>query len=83
MGCVFPMVIVSILPHVAFGPNYHREDALHFTECNIINIKLGLSFFAELKNSNEIIAFKDIVEGSSNERYQFSSLLELKLVQNR
>jgi len=24
------MVVVSILPHPEFGPNDHREDALHF-----------------------------------------------------
>ena len=30
VGCVFPMVIVSILPHAEFGPNDHREDAPHF-----------------------------------------------------
>ena len=30
MVCVFPMVIDSILPHVDFGPNDHREDAFHF-----------------------------------------------------
>ena len=27
---VFPMVVVSILPHAEFGPNDHREDAPHF-----------------------------------------------------
>ena len=27
MGCVFTMVVVSILPHVEFGPNDHREEA--------------------------------------------------------
>ena len=30
VGCVFPMVIVSIVPHAEFGPNDHREDASHF-----------------------------------------------------
>ena len=30
VGCVFPMVVVSILPHAEFGPNDHREDASHF-----------------------------------------------------
>ena len=29
MGCVFQMVVVSILPYAEFGRN-HREDALHF-----------------------------------------------------
>ena len=31
VGCVFPMVVVSILPHAEFGPNDHREDAPHFS----------------------------------------------------
>ena len=26
------MAIVSLLPHVEFGPNDHREDALKFTD---------------------------------------------------
>ena len=30
VGCVFSMVIVSILPHAEFGPNDHREDAPYF-----------------------------------------------------
>ena len=25
VGCVFPMVVVSIPPHAEFGPNDHRE----------------------------------------------------------
>ena len=25
--CVFPIVVVPILPHADFGPNDHREDA--------------------------------------------------------
>ena len=29
MGCVFPMVVVSILPYAEFGPNDYREDASH------------------------------------------------------
>ena len=29
--CVFPMFIIPILPQVEFGPNDHREDALHFS----------------------------------------------------
>ena len=28
---VFVMVVVSILPHLEFGPNDHRKDASHFT----------------------------------------------------
>ena len=31
--CVFPMVIISILPHAEFGPNDHREDEPHFNTC--------------------------------------------------
>ena len=30
VGCVFPMVLVSILPHAEFGRNDHRENAPHF-----------------------------------------------------
>ena len=30
-GCVFPMVVISLLPHGEFGRNDHREDAPHFT----------------------------------------------------
>ena len=30
VGCVFPLVVVSILPHADFGRNDHREDAPHF-----------------------------------------------------
>ena len=27
VGCVFPMVVVSIPPHAGFGRNDHRKDA--------------------------------------------------------
>ena len=40
MGCVFPMFVVSKLPHTEFdGRNDHREDAPHFTNliCVICN----------------------------------------------
>ena len=30
VGCVFPMVGVSLLPDAEFGSNDHREDAPHF-----------------------------------------------------
>ena len=30
VGCVFPMVVVSILFHVVFGPNDRRKDASNF-----------------------------------------------------
>ena len=29
VGCVFPMVVVSILSHAEFGLDGHREDAPH------------------------------------------------------
>ena len=29
-GCVFPVVAISMLPRAEFGPNDHREEALHF-----------------------------------------------------
>ena len=31
VGCVFPMVIIPILPQAELGPNEHREDAPHLT----------------------------------------------------
>ena len=42
VGCVVPMVIVSILPDAKFGRNYHREDASHFifTVCKTLNSNL-------------------------------------------
>ena len=27
VGCVFPMVIIPILPQAEFGPNDHKEEA--------------------------------------------------------
>ena len=30
VGCVFPVVVVSILPHAEFGRNVHREEAPYF-----------------------------------------------------
>ena len=31
VGCVFPMGVVSILPHAELGPNVNREDEPHFS----------------------------------------------------
>ena len=31
VGCVFPMVVISILPPAELGPNDNREDTPHFT----------------------------------------------------
>ena len=39
VGCIFPMVVVSILPQVEFGPNDHREDTPLF-----IKIKFWLTW---------------------------------------
>ena len=38
MGCVFPVVFVTILPPAEFGPNDHREDAPHINCNNPISI---------------------------------------------
>ena len=35
-GCVFPMVVVHILPHAEFGPNDYGEDVPHFTVKGLI-----------------------------------------------
>jgi len=32
VSCVFPMVVVPLLPHAEFGPNDHQEDTPHFSE---------------------------------------------------
>ena len=42
VGCVFPVVVVSILPHVEFEPSDHWKDAPHFN----INVLL---VFGELQ----------------------------------
>ena len=31
VGCLFPIVVVCILPEAEFGRNDHREDAPHFS----------------------------------------------------
>ena len=31
VGCIFPMVVISIVRHAELGRNDHREDAPHFT----------------------------------------------------
>ena len=31
LGCVFPVVVVSILPQAEFGRNDHKEDTLQFS----------------------------------------------------
>ena len=39
MGGVFPLVVVSLLPHVEFGRNDHREDAPLFNITEIVSNK--------------------------------------------
>ena len=52
MGCVFPMVVVSILPNAEFGFNDHRDDALNFTNDKILNGHLVLSNMLSKSNIN-------------------------------
>ena len=35
--CVFPMVIVYMLPHAEFERNDHRDDALHFMKNGVLS----------------------------------------------
>ena len=35
VGCVFSMVVDSIVLHAEFGPNGHQKDALHFIKSNL------------------------------------------------
>ena len=44
VGCVFPMVVFSILQHAEFGPNDHREDASHFNLCSRATIQFAAPF---------------------------------------
>ena len=50
LQCVFPIVVVSVLPHADFGRNDHREDVPHF------NIKQSL-LTCWNKNNNSCINF--------------------------
>ena len=53
VGCVFPMVIVTILPHAEFGPNDHQEK--HPTLQNhlvVRNCKTIISAFLNKKRHN-------------------------------
>ena len=38
-GCVFPMIVGSILPHAKFGPIDHR-DPLYIVEDNLEQLKI-------------------------------------------
>ena len=47
VGCVFLMVVVSLLPNAEFGRNDHREDAPHF-----INFERRYRYFSKNKLSH-------------------------------
>ena len=49
VGCVLPIVVVSLLPHVEFEPSGHWKDAPHFN----INV---LFVFGELQINTYIIS---------------------------
>ena len=49
VGCVFPMVVVSILLRAEFGRNDHREDAPHF-RCGL-NLKIQKDVTVKTFNS--------------------------------
>ena len=38
VGCIFPMVVVYLLPQAEFGRNDHREDAPHFKSWGILEL---------------------------------------------
>ena len=47
VGCVFPMVAVSILPQAEFGQKDHQEDASHFIEGDFQD--QNLTFFCHIR----------------------------------
>ena len=57
VGCVFPMVVVSMLPHADFGPNDHRDDALHFIQSSILKFVSSLYEICQIVGPLPIIAF--------------------------
>ena len=54
VGCVFHVVIVSLLPHLGFRRNDHREDATHFTGSNFFRNQLSHSMV--LSNVSKLIS---------------------------
>ena len=56
VGCVFPMVVVPILPHADFGPNDHRENTPHFS--TVVYIYVYWLIFGHLSNDYELSAIK-------------------------
>ena len=55
--CVFPMAVVSILPHVEFGPNYHWKDAPH-VRC----AKFFLPMNDSLPKVANLFSWKDLLD---------------------
>ena len=49
VGCVFSMVLVTILPHAEFGQNGHREDAPHFNFINLATMRDKLDLVADME----------------------------------
>ena len=74
VGCLFSMVVVSKLPYTEIGPNYHREDAPHFS--NLLwtksyeyeslswqikgNLKISFEDIQNLKNISSWILLESI-----------------------
>ena len=74
MGCLFSMVVVTKLPYMEIGPNYHREDAPHFS--NLLwtksyeyeslswqikgNLKISFEDIQNLKNISSWILLESI-----------------------
>ena len=69
-GCVFLMVVVSILPPVGFGPNDHREDAPHFTNLTLLLV----SQIQKIKNFEPKMLNSKIIRLEKVEPRKFSSL---------
>ena len=42
VGCVFPMIIIPILPQAGFGLNDHRDHAPHFISLSLVAEKLSI-----------------------------------------
>ena len=54
VGCVFPMVVVSILPHAEFEPNDHQKDTPDFSK-ERFEAPLLIKEFANNFKVNEIL----------------------------
>ena len=58
VGCVFPMVVDSLLFQAEFGPNDHQEDATHFNSWSFFQ-KLDIISFI---GSNLIFPAVEVVQ---------------------